>query len=116
MDVPMNIVLMRERRIAKGWSQRELAQAAGIHPSVVNRIERNLQSDLTVTVLLALATALDLAPEDMLHPTRHQSIEQVSAELAAAFTDASALPHVHQKHLARLIRAYLTDLPQEGSE
>lgn len=58
MDVRRRIGLnMKTLREAKGWSQEELADQAGIHRTYVSGVERGIRNP-TITVLEKLAVAL----------------------------------------------------------
>lgn len=48
---------MKKLRAAKGWSQEELADQAGIHRTYVSGVERGVRNP-TATVLEKLAVAL----------------------------------------------------------
>lgn len=50
---------LRERRLAAGLSQEELAEKAGLHRTYVSQMERGLKSP-TLDVLAKLAGALDM--------------------------------------------------------
>ncbi|NYT79815.1 helix-turn-helix transcriptional regulator [Alcaligenaceae bacterium] len=50
---------LREARIAKNLSQRQLSKLAGVPQSHISRIESN-QVDLRLSSLIAIANALDL--------------------------------------------------------
>jgi DNA-binding MarR family transcriptional regulator/DNA-binding XRE family transcriptional regulator len=52
--------LLKEKRAAAGWSQRELAQRAGVHQPQIVRAERG--EDLQLSVLARIAAPLGLAP------------------------------------------------------
>jgi transcriptional regulator with XRE-family HTH domain len=49
---------MRRLREAKGWSQEEFAERAGLHRTYVSGVERGIRNP-TVTVLAKLASALE---------------------------------------------------------
>ena len=53
-----NLISLRQ---AKGWSQEDLADEAGLHRTYVSGIERKVRNP-TITVLERLAKALKLAP------------------------------------------------------
>ena len=53
---------IRERRQAKGWSQAELAQHAGVTQATVSRIEGGKVASLDLEVFEKLADALDVHP------------------------------------------------------
>ena len=58
MDVRRRVGLnMKTLREAKGWSQEELADQAGIHRTYVSGVERGVRNP-TITVLEKLAIAL----------------------------------------------------------
>ena len=58
MDVRRRVGLnMKALREAKGWSQEELADQAGIHRTYVSGVERGVRNP-TITVLEKLAKAL----------------------------------------------------------
>lgn len=56
---------VRKHRIAKDLSQEALANHAGIEYSQVSRIERGI-INTSVSVIFALAKALDIAPGQLL--------------------------------------------------
>jgi transcriptional regulator with XRE-family HTH domain len=53
--------LIRELRIAKGWTQEDLAAAAEIDHTYVSLLER-FQRDPSLSIVMQLARALDMAP------------------------------------------------------
>jgi transcriptional regulator with XRE-family HTH domain len=55
---------LREVRVSKGMSQRELAREAGVHRATVQAIERGAQQPLNV-VLGCLAAALGVDPAEL---------------------------------------------------
>ena len=57
--------LIRKHRIAKGWSQEELADRASVHRTFVSSIERGVRNP-TVTSLHRIASALGLTVSEML--------------------------------------------------
>lgn len=56
---------MRAARIARGWTQEELAHRTGLATVQVSRIERG-RREVRLTTLLRLVDALDLAPNELL--------------------------------------------------
>jgi DNA-binding MarR family transcriptional regulator/DNA-binding XRE family transcriptional regulator len=52
--------LLRQARLAAGWSQRELARRAGVHQPQIARIERG--EDIQVSLLERVAQPLGVAP------------------------------------------------------
>lgn len=61
---------VRDHRDAAGLSARELAQAAGVSPSLISQIERNRTSP-SVATLYALARALDVSLDHLLGGPDH---------------------------------------------
>ena len=57
-----NLISLRQ---AKGWSQEDLADEAGLHRTYVSGIERKVRNP-TITVLERLAKALKVAPGRLL--------------------------------------------------
>lgn len=57
---------IKERRLAKEWSKRALAEKAGISHSEVHRIENGERLNPSVPILYALADALGIAKEEIL--------------------------------------------------
>lgn len=52
-------------RLARGWSQENLADEAGVHRTYVSGVERGVRNP-TVTILAKLAKALSVAPSELL--------------------------------------------------
>jgi transcriptional regulator with XRE-family HTH domain len=52
-------------RVQRGLSQEQLAEASGLGPGEVRRVERG-QRDLSVIALADLARALDIQPADLM--------------------------------------------------
>lgn len=57
---------VRRLREAKGWSQEDYADRAGIHRTYVSDIERGRRNP-TVTVVEKLARPFDIAPGELLN-------------------------------------------------
>jgi DNA-binding MarR family transcriptional regulator len=75
-EAPAWASLLKARRAALGWSQRELAQRAGVHQPQVAKAERG--DDLQLSVLARIAAPLGLRPSlaDQLAPPGMQSVEE----------------------------------------
>ncbi len=56
---------VRERRLAKEWSKRALAEKSGISHSEIHRIENGERTNPSVPVLNALAEALGVPKDDI---------------------------------------------------
>lgn len=56
---------VRAARLARGWTQEDLAERTGLAPVQVSRIERG-RREVRLTTLLRLVAALDAKPDDLL--------------------------------------------------
>jgi transcriptional regulator with XRE-family HTH domain len=56
---------VRAARLAKGWTQEDLAARSGLAVVQVSRVERGVR-EIRLTTLLRLLRALDVAPEGLL--------------------------------------------------
>jgi len=103
---------IRSMREARGWDQLTLAQAAGVNPSVVSRLERGLQDDLKASVLVAIARAFSVPIDSLLRSAHRQVSPDVTPELAEIVAELARLPPAHQKQVVALLRGYLSALPK----
>ena len=60
---------VRTARLARGWTQEDLAHRTGLASVQVSRIERG-RREIRLTTFLRLLTALDAAPEELLDGLR----------------------------------------------
>lgn len=60
---------VRSLRRERGWTQEQLAEAAGLHENYVSRLETGNQEP-GLFVILRLAQALGVAPGDLLAASR----------------------------------------------
>jgi transcriptional regulator with XRE-family HTH domain len=56
---------VRRARLARGWTQEDLAHKTGLATVQVSRIERG-RREVRLTTILRLLRALDLAPAELL--------------------------------------------------
>lgn len=56
---------VRRIRIKRGWSQEDLADAAGLHRTYVSGIERGVRNP-TLTIIVQIADALRVPPATLL--------------------------------------------------
>lgn len=68
MSALINVDMLRSLRELRGWDQQALATQADVDRSVISRIERGSQRDLKVSVLVALARALEVPVDRLLTP------------------------------------------------
>jgi transcriptional regulator with XRE-family HTH domain len=111
MPALINGQTLRAVREAKGWNQQALARHAGVDNSVISRLEREMQEDLKVSVLLALATALEVPVTDLLTFAQPQPGALVP-QLSALMAQVAALPDVPQRTIAAIIQGYLVFLAE----
>ena len=64
---------IKERRLAKEWSKRKLAEKADISHSEVHRIENGERTNPSVPVLNALAEALGVSKDELLRIAGYKS-------------------------------------------
>lgn len=111
MSDVIDVQVLRALREARGWDQLTLARAAGIDPSVISRLERGTQLDLRASVLVGIARALHIPVDALLAPTQPRP-STAALELAAVVAELDQLSESHQRHVAAILRAYLTALPK----
>lgn len=103
---------LRALRAARGWDQQTLAHRVGIDPSVISRLERGLQEDTRLSVLLALARAFQVSTDVLLvDPVIPPAL---NGDLLAAITTLAQLAPAQQRQVAALLRAYVANLPDQG--
>lgn len=62
----MNGALIRQRREAKGLSQRDLAELVDIPQSYISRLESGSRQSTSIATLRRLAAVLEVSIEDLL--------------------------------------------------
>ena len=109
----IDVDMLRALRKARSLSQDALAKLAGVDRTVVARLERGGQRDLRLSVLVGLATALNVSVETLVKTPLPVGAPapQLAHELAAALASLDTLGPELQLQLAAIINAYLTTLP-----
>ena len=107
MSALINGQVLRATREAKGWNQQTLAREAGVDKSVISRLEREMQDDLRVSVLVAIATALEISADTLLS-SGQRSAETFIPQLSALLPAVAALPDAPQRQIAAIIQGYLS--------
>lgn len=115
MDGVVDGKRLQHLREARGWNKQRLAREAGIHPSVVSRLERDIQNNLDAAVLVALATALNTRVDALLTVPAYEREEPLSPDLAAEVSALGTLSVAQQQHVAAILHAYRTTYPKESS-
>src|SRR5689334_18246305 len=115
MSAFINIEMLRSLRELRGWAQETLAARANVDRSVISRVERGSQRDLKVSVLVALARALDV-PVDRLIVAAETPADathvQLVTELEVVVDALAPLSTAHQRQVAAILRGYLSALPE----
>ena len=75
---------IKQRREELGWSQRELAQQAGVPQPTISDLERGRQKDVTTTYARRLARALGVSIDYLVGTWEEQDNETQAAALAMA--------------------------------
>lgn len=57
---------LKEIRLARGYTIRELASRSGVTREWIERIEKQGQPNLRLSTICKLATALDVRPEELI--------------------------------------------------
>lgn len=57
--------VVRRLRRQRGWSQHDLARAAGVRQPLVSRIESGVQEDATFSTVVRLADALEVSVDEL---------------------------------------------------
>jgi transcriptional regulator with XRE-family HTH domain len=116
MDIGKKIAWLREK---KGWSQKKLAEYAGLNPSVMNRIETG-ERPLKADELKIIADLLEVEADFLLGRSKDP---QLSAELEKAIDKQleelllilKGMPEEKQKEMKNKIIAYAKGLADAGN-
>ena len=60
------VLRVKELRLARGWSQSELARRSGVTQQTISRIEARETAAVAFDVLERLGDALDIHPKDLI--------------------------------------------------
>lgn len=104
------ITQLREQR---GWDQKDLADAAGVNPAVISRLERNLQEDFKLSVAISLARALGVTVDHIISEEFRSQNLVFSPELLSAISHLASYPFHVQSRIAAVIEAYLAAIDRE---
>ncbi|MFV2113675.1 helix-turn-helix domain-containing protein [Micromonospora sp. LOL_025] len=98
---------MRSLRVARGWSQRQLAIRANLSPSTVSRLESGGRVEISVSTLTSLAVALGCSTDDLV---------DITSAAADAFGTYQATPPASNRIRHALIATTLDSAPQGPAE
>jgi transcriptional regulator with XRE-family HTH domain len=102
-------------REAKKLDQYELAKAAGVVPSVISRLERNLQGDFKLSVIVSVARVLGVNIDSLLYESTLKSVT-LEPELQIVINEVATLSTNIQKQVAGILRGYLLTLDNNVSD
>jgi transcriptional regulator with XRE-family HTH domain len=102
---------LRTLRETKGWDQQTFAQHAGVDASVVSRLERGLQTDLKVSVLIRLAQALEVSLDALVANSTNPPPKLIG-ELEILLPPLQQISPANQRQIAAVIRSYLETIPE----
>ena len=99
-----------ELRLHKKWEQKQLAQEAGVAPSVISRLEQGLQADFKITVIASVAKALGVSVDSLLSHPYQADTGEIVVELREIMVELSNQPNPIQRQAAGILRGYLATL------
>lgn len=106
----LNRQKLKQLRELRGWDQKHLALCADVDASVISRLERGLQNDVRLSVVIAITQALGVAITDILDE-EFQSLErEFSPALMIALAELNTLSTIHQTHISNIILAYIASI------
>ena len=107
--VLLNNKKIKNLREHRGWDQYELADVAKVNASVISRLERGLQTDFKLSVIVAIAQALGVSVDELLANSENPKTEQqFIPELEAVLADIRLHPASLQKQAAGVLRGLLS--------
>jgi transcriptional regulator with XRE-family HTH domain len=117
MNALININMLKSLRELRGWDYQTLATQAKVDRSVISRIERGSQHDLKVSVLVAIARALEVPVDQLIVASNAAGAgdgdqNQLVAELSVVVSALAPLSPTHQRQVAAILRGYLSILPE----
>ena len=99
---------LREQREHKGLSQSKLAQAVGLHHSIIGRYERE-EAKPTIDVVVRMAKALDTTVSYLLGESEDAQLFK-NPEMLKRFTDISSFPQKDQEHILYALDAMINNV------
>lgn len=107
----VNVERIVELRKARGWGQRQLAKEAGIAHTVISRLEAGTQHDVRLSILMAVADALNVSVESLLYAGNIETIEVgLLPELQSIIRQLKRQPEAVQHQAAGILRGFLQTL------
>ncbi|NTV62023.1 MAG: helix-turn-helix transcriptional regulator [Oscillochloris sp.] len=106
--------ILRALRERHNWDQSALARHAEVDQSVISRLENGRQSDVKLSVVVALAHALGVRIDTLVISSTPPAEEKplLAGELGAVIDVISSLSQSHQRQVAAILRGYLSAMPE----
>lgn len=102
--------IVAERKLRR-WTQQTLAELIEVDASVISRLERNLQEDHKISVIIKLADVFDTTIDNLLiDGARQLKNDKFIPELTGALEILSQQSEHSQKQIASIIRAYIATI------
>ena len=78
-DIKEVIRILKDKRIEKNWSLRDLASQTGISPSTLQRYE-NLETPIPLDKFKVMCAALDLQPDTLLRSRNNDEVKTAARD------------------------------------
>jgi len=102
-----------QARKERGWTQEQLAEAVGVEPVTLSRLETGARA-LSLSMLLSVADALDISLADLLDTKRPRPKPSHGAEEAELLRGFERLPVTQKDIVLRLVRDLARTAPSAG--
>lgn len=110
LAVPTSV---KERRKLRGWTQSDLAEAAGVSTTAIHNLEAE-KNGFTDKTLASIAVALHCRPADLLLPVESDLRVEGEEGVKALLRQIRGLPEEAINPLWRVIAGYIEDAAQSG--
>lgn len=105
-----------ELRRQKGMDQKTLAEKANINASVLSRLERNLQADFHISVIVQIAEVLEVSVDSLLNREYAAGDHVIHPDWLVIIEQIQKQPPRIQKQAASIMRGYLQSLDDFADE
>ena len=109
----LNSTKIKVLREQKRWEQQDLAREANIARSVISRLERGLQTDFKLSIIVAISKALGVSVDSLLDENFQVSNPTFTPEMQVALLELSEKSETIQNHVAGIVHGYLTALKRD---
>jgi transcriptional regulator with XRE-family HTH domain len=99
-------------RNQKGMDQKTLAEKAGIHASVLSRLERNLQTDFHISVVVQIADVLEVTVDSLINRDYSPEQGEPHPDWQMIIQQMQNQPLKIQKQAAAIMQGYLSSLEE----